>query len=432
MSKFSEKFEDFLMIVAEKVDDNKYLSSVKNAFTTFMPFIIVGSFATLFNSLICSTTTGLAKWIPVLEKIKPAFTAINFATMSFMTIPIIFLIAMQLAKFNKVPRYITGVVAVVAYISVIPGVVTVVIDEVKGTAAGIPAAALGAQGLFIGMILAILVTELFSKLMKIEAIKIKMPPSVPAGITTSFNTLIPIMITLVITSILGNIFYNFTGIYINEFIYTVVQAPLEVIFQSPIGIIAIVIIAQLFWFLGIHGGLVISPIRNPLIAAAIAANVAAASSGSVPDQAVTYGFWLNFIVAGGAGITLSLIFAIFIFSKREDHKMIAKLSFLPGLCGISEPIVFGLPLVLNPTFAIPFIFNSGIATAIALFATNIGFLPCNTVDTPFGVPILIGPFIGHGWPGVVVQLIIFAMCTLTWAPFVVMANKQKEKEVEEV
>jgi PTS system cellobiose-specific IIC component len=124
MSKLSERFEDGLLIVAEKVEENKYLSSVKNAFTIFMPFIIVGSFATLLNSLICSPTTGLAKWIPVLEKIKPAFTAVNFATMSFMTIPVIFLIAMQLAKANKSPEYITGVVVVASYISVIPEVVT--------------------------------------------------------------------------------------------------------------------------------------------------------------------------------------------------------------------------------------------------------------------------------------------------------------------
>ena len=126
-----------------------------------------------------------------------------------------------------------------------------------------------------------------------------------------------------------------SGAHINEWIYQIVQAPLEAIFQSPAGIIAIVVISQLFWFLGIHGGLVISPIRNPLMAAAIAANVAAVGAGQVATQPVTYGFWLNFVVTGGAGITLSLIFAIFLFSKREDHRMIAKLSFLPGLCGIS-------------------------------------------------------------------------------------------------
>lgn len=424
MGGFKEKFEDGLLLVAEQVDSNKYLTAIKNSFTIFMPFVIIGSFGTLLNALISSETTGLAKWIPALTGLKPAFTAMNFATMSCMTVPIIFLIAMQLAKANKVPEYITGVVALASYVTVIPNVVTVTVDETTGTASALPAEALGAQGLFVGMIMAIVVTQLFSKLMKIERLKIKMPPSVPQGIATSFNTLIPIFITLVATSVLGIVFRMITGSYINTFIYTIVQAPLESIFQSPVGIIAVVIISQLFWFLGIHGGLVISPIRNPLIAAAIAANVAALEAGMTPNQPVTYGFWLNFVVAGGAGIILSLVFALFIFSKREDHRMIAKLGLLPALCGISEPVVFGLPLVLNPTFMLPFIFNSGIATAIAMFATGIGFMPCNTVDTPFGVPVIVGAFIGHGWQGVVVQVIILAVCTLTWAPFVLMANKQ--------
>ena len=95
---FSEKFEDALLLVAEKVDGNQYLTAIKNAFTAYMPFIIVGSFATLFNTLICSTSIGLAALIPAAASLKPAFTAINFATMSFMTIPIVFLIAMNLAK----------------------------------------------------------------------------------------------------------------------------------------------------------------------------------------------------------------------------------------------------------------------------------------------------------------------------------------------
>ncbi|MCD7908659.1 MAG: PTS transporter subunit EIIC [Clostridium sp.] len=294
--------------------------------------------------------------------------------------------------------------------------------------AGIADTVLGAQGLFIGMIVAVLVTELFSALNKIDKLKIKMPPSVPAGIATSFNVMIPIFITLAITSILGILFKMATGAYINEWIYEIVQAPLEAIFQSPAGIVIIVIISQLFWFLGIHGGLVISPIRNPLMAAAIAANVAAVEAGQAATQPVTYGFWLNFVVTGGAGIILSLIFAIFLFSKREDFRMIAKLGFLPGLCGISEPVVFGIPLVLNPTFAIPFIFNSGISTAIAMFATTIGFLPCNAVDVPFGVPVILSAFVSHGWQGIVVQLIILAVCTFTWAPFVLITNKQAAAE----
>lgn len=427
---FREKMEDFLVLLAEKIDDNKYLQAIKNAFTIYMPFIIVGSFGTLFTALVSSPKTGLAQWIPALESLSGAFSAMNFATMTFMTVPIVFLISMQLARSNKTPEHLTGIVAVVSYVSVIPQVITYVLNEETKKIGAVPSTALGAQGLFIGMIMAIIVAELFRVLTNIEAIKIKMPPSVPAGIAVSFNTLIPILIIVLGTAVFGNVFKTITGKYLNEFIYSAVQTPLEIALKSPLGILALVIGGQLFWFLGIHGGLVVTPLRNPLFATAIAANVAALEAGKVPNEAFTTSFWQNFIVPGGAGVTLSLIIAIFLFSKREEHRMIAKLGLLPGLCSINEPVVFGLPLVLNPTFALPFIFNSAIGAAIALFATKIGFLVPNVVEVPFGVPIIVSPFISHGWQGVIVQIIIFTVCTLTWIPFVLISNKEAEKGKE--
>jgi PTS system, lactose/cellobiose family IIC component len=423
-----EKLEDILMTVAEKIDDNRYLQAIKNAFTAYMPFIIVGSFGTLFSALISSPKTGLAQWIPALESLSGAFSAINFATMTFMTVPIVFLIAMQLARSNKTPEHLTGIVAALAYISVVPQSLTAVVGEETKKIGAVSATALGAQGLFIGMLMAIIVAELFRILIKIEAIKIKMPPSVPAGIATSFNTLIPILIIVLGMAIFGNVFKTVTGQYLNEFIYAIVQTPLEIALKSPLGILALVIAGQIFWFLGIHGGLVITPLRNPLFVTALAANIAAVEVGKVPHEAFTMSFWMNFIVPGGAGVTLSLLIAIFLFSKREEHRMIAKLGLLPGICSINEPVVFGLPLVLNPTFAIPFIFNSAIGAGIALFATKIGFLVPNVVEVPFGVPIIISPFISHGWQGVVIQLLIFFVCTLCWIPFVLVSNKEAEKK----
>lgn len=433
MAKFSEKFEDGLISIAEKVDDNQYLSAIKNAFTVYMPFIMIGSFATLLNTLVCSTTAGLAKFIPSLSSISPAFTAINFATMSFMAIPIVYLIAMNLARHDKLPDQLTGAAALCAYIAVVPQAVTMAVEGIEQivSGSGIPTSALGAQGLFIGMLIAIVGEKLFGAFMKIDKIKIKMPPSVPAMISQSFNTLIPILLTLVLIGVAGQLVVLTSGNYINELIYTVIQALMEAIFQSPVGIIGIVIISQVFWFLGIHGGLIISPVRNPLCMAAVAANTSALAAGLTPNQPVTAGFWIAFVTVGGAGMILSLLIAIFIFSKRSDHRMIAKLSIVPAICGISEPVVFGLPLVLNPTFAIPFIFNSGIATGIAMLATNIGFMPCNTVDVPFGIPVLFNAFVGHGWQGVVVQFIILVVTTIVWIPFVLMSNKEaKKSEVE--
>lgn len=425
---FMEKIEDGLMNVAEFVDSNIYLGSIKNAFTDYVPFIIVGSFGTLLNSLIASQTTGLAKWIPALSSLAPAFQAMSFAAVSCMTIPIIFLIALHLAKAKKMPPFITGILCVLTYFTMVPNVVSVTIEEATGTASGLGGGVLGAQGLFIGMLVAVLITNLFEKLTSIEQIKIKMPPSVPQGIAVSFNILIPVFIIILITSIFGVLFKLGTGSYINEFIYNVVQAPLSAVVQTAPGVIIMAIVSQLFWFLGIHGGLVVEPIRSPLSAAALAANIAAVEAGAAATQPLTRGLWTVFVVVGGAGLTLSLIFAILMFSKREDHRAIAKLSLLPGICGIGEPMVFGLPLVLNPVFAVPFILNSGIAAAIALFAIKIGFISCSTVDAPFGLPLFINATLSYGWKGAIVQLVILVVGTLIWIPFVLMSNRMAEKE----
>ena len=439
---FSEVLEDKLMDVAAWVDENKYLNSIKDAFTVFMPFVIVGSFGTLLKALISSNTTGLAQFIPALSVLGPAFTALNFCCLSFMTLPVIYLIAHNIAKHNKAPEIATGLVCIAAYISMVrpnfvvnlakalPEGVTLADGTTAVTVNAMSQSIFGAQGLFVGMLVGLLVAELFDKLTTIDAIRIKMPPSVPAGIANSFNVMIPVFLTLVITSVFGGLFATLTGSYINDWVYSLLQAPMEGLFQTTPGILVAVILSQLFWFLGIHGGLVISPIRNPMFVAAISANVLAFNSGATPDRIFTQGFWMEFIVPGGAGMTLCFLIAIFLFSKRDDHKSDAKLAFLPGLCGISEPVVFGIPLVLNPTFMIPFVFNSALSAGIALFATKIGFLPCNVVDIPFGVPVLLNAFLGHGWQGLVVQIICLTVCTFTWIPFVLASNKQYEMEMK--
>lgn len=416
------------MDIADFVDNNIYLSSIKNAFTDYVPFIIVGSFGTLLGSVISNERTGLAQWIPALKNLAPAFSAMSFAAVSCMTIPVIFLIALHLARAKKMPEFLTAILCVIAYFSMVPNVVTVVIEEASGTASGLGGGVLGAQGLFIGMLTAVLITNLFQKLTSIEKLKIKMPDSVPQGIAVSFNILIPVFVIITCTSIFGELFHLATGSYINEFIYNIIQAPLSAIVQTAPGIIIMAIACQLFWFLGIHGGLVVEPIRSPLSAAALAANIAAVEAGQAATQPLTRGLWTVFIVVGGAGLTLSLIFAILMFSKRQDHRAIAKLSLLPGICGIGEPMVFGLPLVLNPVFAVPFILNSGIAAAIALGAIKIGFISCSTVDAPFGLPLFINAALSYGWKGAIVQLVILVVGTLIWIPFVLMSNRMAEKE----
>lgn len=424
-----DKLQNVLLSISAKVESNKYLGSIKEAFTMFVPFIIVGSFGSMLNILVAGAN-GLAKWVPWLSKLSPAFTTINFVTISCMSLPIAFLIGYKLAEKEQVPQLESGLIGLLSYLAVCPNTISTVVEGLKDpvVSSGLRSGVIGAQGLFVSMIMSILAVKLFKVLTNIDAIKIKMPDSVPTGIARSFNILIPIFIIITVFSVAGCLFNAYTGNYINVWIYNIIQVPLQALANTTVGIVILSLVNQIFWFLGIHGGMVIEGVRGPLSAAGIAENISAVQAGGVATNILTRGFWTSFVVVGGGGITLSLLIAIFIFSKREDHKSIAKFSLIPGICGINEPVVFGLPLVLNPIFAIPFIINSAIAALIAIGATNIGFITCGILDCPPGLPVFITGFISYGFNGIIVQAIILAVTFVIWIPFVLLSNKQVEIE----
>lgn len=424
-----DKLQNVLLSISSKVEKNKYLGSIKEAFTMFVPFIIVGSFGSMLNILV-SGANGLAQWVPWLSNLSPAFTAINFVTISCMSLPIAFLIGYKLAEKENLPQLESGLIGLLSYLAVCPNTISTVVEGLKDPVVvnGLGAGVIGAQGLFVSMIMSMVAVKFFGLLTNIDAIKIKMPDSVPTGIARSFNILIPIFIIITAFSVGGCLFNTFTGNYLNVWIYNIIQLPLQALANTTGGILVLALVNQLFWFLGIHGGMVIEGVRGPLSAAGLAENISAVQAGGVATNILTRGFWTSFVVVGGGGITLSLLIAIFIFSKREDHKSIAKFSLIPGICGINEPVVFGLPLVLNPIFAIPFIFNSVIAAFIAVVATNIGFLTCGVLDCPPGLPVFVTGFISYGIHGIIVQTIILIVTFIIWVPFVLMSNKQAKLE----
>ena len=119
------------------------------------------------------------------------------------------------------------------------------------------------------------------------------------------------------------------------------------------------------------------------------------------------------------------------FGKKTEERDIAKISLIPGIFGISEPLVFGLPIVLNPTYFIPFVFGSALSTGVALLAVKIGFIAPSIISVPVGLPPIVTALLGFGIQGVIVQLISLALCMLLYFPFVMLSNKQYEKTLVE-
>lgn len=212
----TEKFTVSLSKLAQVIQNNKYLTAIKNAFTSYMPFIIVGSFSTLFNIILASPTLGLAKFgmFSWLTELSPAFRVINFATMSTMALAITVLVGIELGKLNNQKTIFTGILALISLITVVPTSVTATVEGLSTVVNGVlPSSSMNAQGLFIGMIIAIVSVEIYLRFESIDRIKIKMPEQVPANIANSFNSLIPIMLTMLIIAVAGALFLSATGTY---------------------------------------------------------------------------------------------------------------------------------------------------------------------------------------------------------------------------
>ncbi len=152
--------------------------------------------------------------------------------------------------------------------------------------------------------------------------------------------------------------------------------------QSLPGILLLMFVAQLFWVIGIHGNQMIKPIREPLLLGAITVNMSAFEQGKEVPNIITMPFWDVYMSIGGSGLTIGLLIAVMIATGRKEMKEIAKLSIGPGLFNINEPVIFGMPIMLNPILAIPFIITPLVTGSIGYFATLTGFAGKAVVMVP--------------------------------------------------
>lgn len=417
-----------------KLAENMYLQSIKYAFTALTPLIIVGAFALLFKSLITDSTNGLAalNGLEFLADYQPIFNGIQYATYNILAVLIIFLISMELAgrKGFKHAGYIPAVFALSAYVTIIPK--TLMFTPEGGSEAFevtnvIARSYTDTSALFLAMFVAISATSLFCWLSKQKHLQIKMPDSVPQNVGTAFSALFPIAIGLFLFSIGEFAFEAIFNMSTYDAIFKSVQVPLAALVQGLPGILFLMFMAQVFWLFGIHGNQIIKPIREPLLLDAINQNMEAFNSGLDIPNIVTMPFWDIYGSVGGSGMSLGLIIAILIFSKREDHREVTKLSTVPGVFNINETMIFGIPVVLNPIFAVPFVITPLITLSIGYVLTAIGFAGRTVIMIPWTTPPIISAYLATAGSigAVITQIICITVAVLIYSPFVRMANNEK-------
>lgn len=426
-----EKFQNALAAFGAWADGNKYLSVIKNAFQSFMPFIIMAAVGTLWTGVLVNANNGLgAIWPPIMKLsfLNPAFSALNFCTQGIMALCITFFIGLEMANVYNLEKSFCGFFAVAALVSVTN--TAQIVEGAQGAVniSGVFSNELGAGGLFTGMIMGIVSIELFRFLYKIDGLKIKLPPQVPAGISRSFEYLIPGCIVLVITSLISLAVQAATGgKYLNDLIFTVIQKPLMSVSTSLPGVLVFSLISSVFWAVGLHGDSMISGIVNPLMLALIAENAAAVEAGGAAGNIVNWAFYRVFRATGGTGMMIGLTIAILLIGKREENRSIAKLTLVPNLFNINEICMFGIPIVLNPILIIPFILSPLVTMVFGYLTTAIGLCPVMYISVPWTMPPFLFGFLASGGKlmGGIIQLLSIILSVLVYLPFVVMYEKQQ-------
>ncbi|WP_416327337.1 PTS sugar transporter subunit IIC [[Eubacterium] hominis] len=467
MEKFTAWMEKHFVPIAAKIGSQRHLVAIRDGFIGIMPVTMAGAIATLLNVFFRDLPNAYLPDLHIADTFSWLIGINGFVwwgTLAMLAIAFAFSFGYTLSKSYDVNPLAGGLVSTAAFIAVLaesasfnftlPGVTPdslavlqgLGLDVVADTANNavvlngvggwgfLPYAWTNAQGLFTALITGLISVMIYSKLM-IKKVTIKLPEQVPPAVSKAFAAIIPGTVAIYATAIIQQICTMATGNGLPELIMEFVQAPFQNLSQGLLTIVIIVFAVQLFWFFGLHGPNVLSPVLDggyiPLLNQNTDMyNAAMASGQSLSDIVDKMFIWTRgsfdaYVWMGGSGCTIALLIAIFIFSKRDDSRAVAKLSFPMGCFNINEPVIFGLPIVLNPIYFIPWLITPVILALIAYGATAAGLIPPVFITVPWVVPPVIYAILATGGNIMagVIAAINLVVATLCWIPFVMVANR---------
>ncbi|HCL5253050.1 TPA: PTS sugar transporter subunit IIC [Salmonella enterica] len=421
MNNFTTFMEQRLLPLAMRIEGNDYLSAIKDGFIRIMPFLIIGSFFLLIANI---PVPGYNEFVVKLfgERFISRLNYILDATYSIMALLVVVSTSISLAKRWQLNEISCALISLVSFLLITP----YKLPQENGAVVSdvIPVFALGAQGLFLSLIVTLIAVRLY-RLFNHPRLMIKMPDSVPPAVSNSFSSLIPSFLTVLLFWLLRLLFEMTTFGTVQEMIFTILQAPMMKLGNSlPSQMIAEFFIS-FFWFFGLHGDSIVTAVMGPIWRSLTLENMQAVKNGLPPVNIITQQFRDVFLICGGTGFTLSMLLVMLLKAKSKRMREIAKLAAPAAIFNINEPIIFGVPVALNPVLMIPFVIVPVVLCIITYNAMAWGILPLTSgLEVPWTTPIFISGFLICGWKGMLFQLINLIVAMIIYYPFVITLDKQ--------
>ncbi|MEW8962859.1 PTS sugar transporter subunit IIC [Paraclostridium dentum] len=421
------KFMDkYIIPVAGKLGAQRHLVAVRDGFVAMIPITMIGALATLVNNLPIPAYQNFMK-----NTFGETWTTLGadlwWGSIATMALFLVVGVAYNLAKSYDEDGLQAGLIALSIFFVMSPQVANIVTeagDKVSGWGF-VPSGYISNSALFTAIVIGLLATEIFVKLSRIKKINIKMPDGVPPAVARSFAKLIPGMLTIAIFGAIGLLIKSLSGgLFLNDLLNTYLAAPLKGAADSLGSTMLITFFIHALWTIGLHGANIAMPITETLLMDLGAENAALAQAGATEGFHTLAGAFLDaFVYLGGSGMILGLIIALIIAGRRRKD-MIA-LGLAPSVFNISEPVIFGLPIVLNPIYMIPFVLAPVVCSAVAYLAIDMGLvMPVIAAKIPWVTPPILGGFLATGhWTGAALAAVNLLISIVIYIPFVIAAEK---------
>lgn len=393
-----------------RFENQPHIVAIKHGFIVLLPFLIIGSFMMiiLIPPYPQDTTNsfGLA-WIALSQQLSDPLWRIFQMSFNAISLFACASIAYYLAKEYKMMPLHTAILAMMTFL--------LLCVPYNGNFADITY--LGGKGLFVSIFIAFYVTEIQRIIVRYN-LMIKMPSGVPDAVSQSFNILIPILVVLLtlypVALFIENYFDSSIPAVIEQLLAPVIKAS-----DSLWTLLALSIAIHFLWFFGINGALIFIQLWTPFLLINVGANLESFQAHQPLPHIMTNGFWDFYVTHGGSGGLISLCILLVWFSKSKLCKNIGKIGIIPACFSITEPIIYGLPIVLNPVFFIPLILAPVANATIAYLAHVFELVPAMIILVPWTTPAPIGAYIASGGSinASILALFLIMLDCLIYYPF---------------
>lgn len=399
----------YLEPLSVKISNNKVIKAIVSGCISTVPITIGVSLITILINL------PIAAWTEFLNTtgIFTAGTEVTNVTLSMLPVYLIITVPYSYCKEKGITGIIAPALAMGVFLILMPS--TIQLGE-GATTIGLTADYLGSKGIFLALIVGVIVAVAYSKLIS-SKLKIKMPASVPPMVADSLSAAIPAII-IFFSAFVVKVVFQFTE-YQNVFdaFNAIIQTPVMAFGTSPMSFIFFTLFCNLLWFCGVHPA-AITGLYTPIIVGAIVANIEAFASGQPLPYAALMVVYL-ICNLGGYGGTLGLCLCL-LMAKSEKFKGVRKLFIIPNIFNINEPMVFGMPTVMNPIYFIPMVFSQFLTgfVALGLYSVfNFSINPTYQLGFPWVTPPVITAFASGGLLFLAIAILAIAIQFICYYPF---------------